>query len=77
MTQVNAIGLEPFCQGNVVIHDKGNFTGFAYGLQWFGQRRSLVLVQSLYPELESGDQSFARVERTLKSVGKVSRNVQW
>ena len=40
-------------------------------------RRGLVLVQSLHPELESGDQSFARVERTLKSFGKVSRNVQW
>jgi len=71
---MNAVGLDPLGEADVVIDNESYIPGRADFLQRPGEARGLVLLDALYAELERGDR--ARAERAFEPLGESAGNIE-
>ena len=73
LAQVNAVRVEPLCEADAVIDDKGDIVVGADALQRLGKPREFVTVDVLHPQLECGNR--AARQRSLQAIGEVAPDV--
>lgn len=74
LAQMEAIGLQPFGQGNGIVDDECDIPLRADCLERLSQARRLMLVDVFYPELEGGNRT--GIQSPCKQVGEGARHCE-